>query len=105
MHSATNTVGSSNPGNTYNNASTPKMTKGVSMIIRFTKEFVYLFAGMTALFACATGIIFATLAPFGLCIYLGDVLGFHDIIAIGATISVYFLYYVTARYFNLIEGI
>jgi hypothetical protein len=62
-------------------------------------------SGMTALFACAIGITFAALAPFGLCIYLGDMLGYHGFIAMGATVSVYAFYYIIARYFNLIEGI
>jgi len=75
------------------------------MLIKYIKEFLYLFSGITALFACATGIIILFFAPFGLTIYLGDILGFHDIIAIGATISVYYIYYCTARHFNLIEGI
>tara|TARA_X000001036_G_scaffold360496_1_gene343481 strand:+ start:392 stop:622 length:231 start_codon:yes stop_codon:yes gene_type:complete len=74
-------------------------------IIKYIKEFLYLFSGMTALFACTIGIIFVSLAPFGLCIYLGDVLGFHGIIAMGATVSVYAFYYIMARYFNLLGEI
>ena len=75
------------------------------MLIKYIKDFLYLFSGMTALFACASGAIILSLAPFGLAIYLGDILGLHDIIAMGATISVYCIYYITARHFNLIEGI
>ena len=75
------------------------------MLIKYIKEFIYLFSGMTALFACACGAIILTLAPFGLAIYLGDVLGFNHAIAMGATISVYCIYYITARHFKLIEGI
>ena len=74
-------------------------------IIKYIKEFLYLFSGMTALFACTIGIIFVSLAPFGLCIYLGDVLGFHGIIAMGATVSVYAFYYIMARHFKLVEEI
>tara|TARA_B100000963_G_C22623273_1_gene671067 strand:+ start:2510 stop:2737 length:228 start_codon:yes stop_codon:yes gene_type:complete len=75
------------------------------MLIKYIKEFIYLFAGITALFSCVTGIIILFFTPIGLTIYLGDVLGLHDIIAMGATISVYCMYYVTARHFNLIKGI
>ena len=74
-------------------------------LIKYTKEFLYLFSGMTALFACTIVIIVVSLAPFGLCIYLGDVLGFHGIIAMGATVSVYAFYYIMARHFKLVEEI
>ena len=74
-------------------------------IINHIKEFAYLFSGMTALFACAIGFITVMFAPFGLAIYLGDVLGFHDLIAMGATILTYCVYWVIARKFNWIEGI
>ena len=74
-------------------------------LIKYAKEFFYMFSGITALFACAAGFILIMLAPFGLAIYLGDVLGFHDVIAMGATISVYCIYWVTARHLDLIEGI
>ena len=74
-------------------------------LVNYVKEFLYLFSGMTALFACAIGFIALMLAPFGLAIYLGDVLGFHNIIAMGATVLTYCVYWVIARSFNLIEGI
>ena len=74
-------------------------------IINYIKEFAYLFSGMTALFACAAGFVTLMLAPFGLTIYLGDVLGFHDLIAMGATVLTYCVYWIVARHFKLIEGI
>lgn len=73
--------------------------------VKYTKEFLYLFSGMTALFACIIGFITLMLAPFGLAIYLGDVLGFHDVITMGATVLTYYVYWVIARHFNWIEGI
>jgi len=74
-------------------------------LTRYAKEFIYLFSGMTALFACAITIVVISLAPFGLCIYLGDILGYHGVIAMGATVSVYAFYYIIARCFNLLGEI
>ena len=73
--------------------------------VKYIKEFVYIFSGITALFACAFGAIALLLAPFGLAIYLGDVLGFHNIFAMGSVVIIYCFYWVTARHFNWIEGI
>jgi len=74
-------------------------------LTKYIKEFFYLLSGMTALFAYVIVIIVAALAPFGLCIYLGDILGYHGVIAMGATVSVYAFYYIIARHFKLLEGI
>ena len=74
-------------------------------VINYIKEFLYLFSGMTALFACVIGFIILMLAPFGLAIYLGDVLGYHNVIAMGATVLTYCVYWVIARHFNWVEGI
>ena len=74
-------------------------------LVNYVKEFLYLFSGMTALFACVIGFIALMLAPFGLAIYLGDVLGYHNVIAMGATVLTYCVYWVIARSFNWVEGI
>ena len=74
-------------------------------IVDYVKEFLYLFSGMTALFACVIGFIALMLAPFGLAIYISDVLGFHSAIGMLATISTYCVYWIVARHFNWVEGI
>ena len=74
-------------------------------IIKYIKEFLYLFSGITALFACAAGIILLALAPFGLAIYINDVLGYHSFIGFIAIIMIYCAYWVAARHFKLIEGL
>ena len=74
-------------------------------LTKYTKEFIYLFSGMTALFACAIAFMIIMFAPFGLLYYFMDILNFHGSIAIGATIMTYFSYYVIARHFKLLEGI
>lgn len=73
-------------------------------IIKYIKEFIYIFSGITALFACAAGVIALMLGPFGLAIYLSDVLGYHSAVGMFVAISMYCLYWVTARHFKLIEG-
>ena len=74
-------------------------------LIKYTKEFLYLFSGMTALFACAITFIIIMFAPFGLLYYFIDILNYHESIAIGVTIMVYCSYYVIARHFKLVEEI
>ena len=74
-------------------------------LITYIKEFLYILSGMTALFACAAGVIFLALAPFGLAIYISDVLGYHHALGMLATASVFCFYWVTARHFNWVEGI
>ena len=74
-------------------------------VITYIKEFLYLFSGMTALLACVAGVIFLALSPFGLAIYISDVLGYHDALGMLAAIMLYCFYWVIARSFNWIEGI
>ena len=74
-------------------------------IIKYTKEFLYIFSGITALFACAGGFLLLMLAPFGLAIYISDVLGYHSAIGMTTVIMTYCLYWIAARHFNLVEGI
>lgn len=73
--------------------------------VKYIKEFLYLFSGITALFACAAGAVFLVLAPFGLAIYISDVLGYHQAIGMLAAITMFCCYWVTARHLNWIEGI
>lgn len=74
-------------------------------LIKYIKEFLYLLSGMTALFACVVGAITLMLAPFGLAIYISDVLGYHHALGMLATTVVFCFYWVTARHFNWVEGI
>lgn len=74
-------------------------------LIKYIKEFLYLFSGLTALFACVVGFIALMLAPFGLAIYISDVLGYHDIIGMTSAVVVFCFYWVVARHFNWVEGI
>lgn len=73
--------------------------------IEYIKEFFYIFTGMTALFACAAGVVFLVLSPFGLAIYISDVSGYHDALGMLAAIMLYCFYWVLARHMKWIEGI
>tara|TARA_B100001287_G_scaffold258830_1_gene245517 strand:+ start:1431 stop:1664 length:234 start_codon:yes stop_codon:yes gene_type:complete len=73
--------------------------------VKYIKEFAYIVSGITALFACACGGITLLLAPFGLAIYISDVLGYHDVVGFVVIIMTYCFYWVTARHFNWIEGV
>ena len=74
-------------------------------ILKYIKEFFYIFSGITALFACAFGAIALLLAPFGLAIYISDVLGYQSILGMCACIMMFCAYWVIARHFNWVEGI
>ena len=74
-------------------------------IIKYAKEFFYIVSSMAALTASACILLIILFAPFALTIYLGDVLGYHDVIAMGAAITIYYVYYIFARHFKLIERI
>ena len=74
-------------------------------IIKYIKEFFYIFSGITALFACAFGAITLLLTPFGLAIYISDVLGYHSAFGMCACIMMFCFYWVTARHFNWVDGI
>ena len=73
--------------------------------IEYIKAFFYIFTGMTALFACAAGVVFLVLSPFGLAIYISDILDYHDALGMLSAIMLYCFYWVTARHFKWIEGI
>tara|TARA_B100000035_G_scaffold312164_1_gene323065 strand:- start:196 stop:429 length:234 start_codon:yes stop_codon:yes gene_type:complete len=74
-------------------------------VVTYIKEFLYLFSGITALFTCAAAAVLLVLAPFGLAIYVSDVLGYHDAIGMLAAVMTFCFYWITARHFNWIEGI
>ena len=74
-------------------------------IITYIKEFFYILSGVTALFACVTGVIALVFAPFGLAIYISDILGYHQFLGWIAIVMTFCFYWVTARHFNWIEGI
>ena len=71
----------------------------------YIKEFAYIVSGITVLFACAFGAIALMLAPFGLAIYISDVLGCHSALGMCATIMTFCFYWVIARHFNWVEGV
>jgi len=71
--------------------------------IKYLKEFFYAISAMTVLLAAVSLIILILLAPFGLCIYMGDYLGYHDLISFSTVIILYAIYWIIIRHFNLIE--
>ena len=73
--------------------------------IEYIKEFFYIFTGLTALFACAAGVVFLVLSPFGLAIYISDVLGYHQSLGMIAAIMLFCFYWVVARHMKWVEGI
>ena len=73
------------------------------MVLKYFKEFYYGVAAICVLFAASVLGLAVFFAPFGLIIYLGDVLGLHDIIAFGSAIVCYSVYYVIARHYDLID--
>lgn len=73
------------------------------MVLKYFKEFYYGVAAICVLFAASVLGLAVFFAPFGLMIYLGDVLGLHDVIAFGSLIICYSVYYVIARHYDLID--
>jgi len=69
----------------------------------YLKEFFYALSAGCVLFSFMSLIILIILAPFGLCIYLGDTLGYHDIISFSSAIMCYATYWIIIRHFNLID--
>lgn len=72
-------------------------------ILKYFKEFFYLFSGVCALLSIAAATILVMLAPFGLAIWLGDVKGINDVLAFLSIIMCYSIYWVLGRYFNVIK--
>jgi len=73
------------------------------LVLKYLKEFYYGVAAICALFAVSALALLVFFAPFGLMIYLGDVLGVHDVIAFGSAVVCYSVYYVVARHYDLID--
>jgi len=73
------------------------------LVLKYLKEFYYGVAAICVLLAASVLGLLVFFAPFGLMIYLGDVLGAHDVTAFGALIACYSFYYVVARHYNLID--
>jgi hypothetical protein len=68
---------------------------------KYLGEFFYGVAAVSVLFSAATAALIVAFAPFGLMVYLGDVLKLHSAIAFGSVVISYAFYYSVARHFNL----
>lgn len=68
---------------------------------KYLGEFFYGVAAISVLFSASVAAFIVAFAPFGLMIYLGDVLKVHNAIAFGSVVISYALYYSIARHFNL----
>lgn len=73
------------------------------VMLKYAKEFLYAFSAMTVLFAAAMGVIVLFFAPWGLGIYMCDVMGYSMPIVFVVIVSCYVIYYCLARHFGLIE--
>ena len=73
------------------------------MVLKYLKEFYYGVSAICVLFAASVLGLSVFFAPFGLMIYLGDVLGYHDVIAFSALLVCYSFYYVVARHYKFID--
>jgi hypothetical protein len=73
------------------------------MVLKYLKEFYCGVAAICILFAATVLGLLVFFAPFGLAIYLGDVLGLHSSIAFGSLIICYSVYYAIARHYDLID--
>ena len=73
------------------------------MVLKYFKEFYIGIAAICVLFAASVLGLLVFFAPFGLAIYLGDVLELHSSIAFGSLIICYSVYYTIARHYDLID--
>ena len=62
-----------------------------------------MFSAITVLFAAAMLVIALFFAPWGLGIYMSDVMGYSIPVAFGVIMSCYVILYCLARHFGLIE--
>ena len=74
-------------------------------MMKYIKEFLLLLTGLTVLFAAAVIALILFFAPWGLGIYLRDVLGYSMPIVFGVIISCFMFYYCVARHFDLIDEV
>ena len=75
------------------------------VILKYVKEFLSIFSALTVLFAAAMLVIVLFFAPWGLGIYMSDVMGYSLPIVFGVIMSCYVVYYCLARHFGLIEEV
>ena len=73
------------------------------VVLKYVKEFLYMFSAITVLFAAAMLVIALFFAPWGLGIYMSDVMGYSIPVVFGVIMSCYVVYYCLARHFGLIE--
>ena len=73
------------------------------VVLKYIKEFLYMFSAITVLFAAAMLVIVLFFAPWGLGIYMSDVMGYSIPVAFGVIMSCYVILYCFARHFGLIE--
>ena len=73
------------------------------VVLKYVKEFLSIFSAITVLFAAAMLVIALFFAPWGLGIYMSDVMGYSIPVAFGVIMSCYVILYCLARHFGLIE--
>ena len=73
------------------------------LLLKYIGEFLYIFSGLTVLFAAAVLAIVVFFAPLGLGVYLSDVKGCSEIIVYVVMISCYVTYYSIARHFDFVK--
>ena len=73
------------------------------VVLKYVKEFLFIFSAITVLFAAAMLVIALFFAPWGLGIYMSDVMGYSIPVAFGVIMSCYVILYCLARHFGLIE--
>ena len=74
-------------------------------VLKYIKEFLFLISGLTVLFAAVVIALVLFFVPWGLGIYLGDVVGYSMPVVCVVIISCYMFYYCVARHFDLIDGV
>lgn len=75
------------------------------IVLKYIKEFLYLFSGITVLFAMAVLALFIFFVPWGVGVYIYDVMGYSVYLAFGVIISFYLVYYCVGRHFGFIEEV
>ena len=73
-------------------------------IMKYLGEFFYGVSAVCVLFAAVTAGLLAFFLPFGVAIYLCDVLGYNNFIGFACIFILFAMYYISARHFNLITN-
>ena len=73
------------------------------VILKYIKEFLYMFSAITVLFAAVMLAIVLFFVPWGLGIYMSDVLGYSMPIVFVVVMICYIVLYCLVRHFGLIE--